>query len=190
MKLCKFEKDMIPIGPLMIEHRLIDKMIELLEKESKRMRETNVMDIKFISQAVDFLKMYADRCHHGKEEEIYFKKLNTKQLSTQDSDMLKNLLDDHARARSLVAKISDNLEEIYSESRSQITKKTASIIEDLTRLYRSHVHKEDKQFFVPSINYLSKEEKDDMLCQFWEFDKGLIHEKYRSVLLQFEKENF
>jgi len=187
MKLCKLEKDMLPIGPLMIEHRLIDKIIELLEDESKQMRATNVINLKFINQAVDFLKVYADRCHHGKEEKILFKALRAKPLSAQDKDMLEGLINDHIRARLLVGKISEGVGKNYIQRSSEVTKSIASIIEDLTKLYRSHVHKEDKQFFVPAMNYFSKEEQDNMLCEFWEFDRTLIHEKYKSVVSQLEK---
>jgi hypothetical protein len=36
------------------------------------------------------------------------------------------------------------------------------------------------------MNYFSRKEKDDMLEEFWEFDRMLIHEKYREMLKQLE----
>jgi hemerythrin-like domain-containing protein len=49
----------------------------------------NVEDIKnenrvkllFIDTAVDFIRTYADRCHHGKEEDILFRNLAKKKTS-------------------------------------------------------------------------------------------------------------
>jgi hemerythrin-like domain-containing protein len=57
----------MPVGYLMIEHRLIEKMIALLEKELGNIRKTKKAKPKFIDTAVDFIKTYADKCHHGKE---------------------------------------------------------------------------------------------------------------------------
>ena len=70
---------MLPIAPLMIEHRLIERMIRLLDQENTRIRENigvlpefAFVNAKFIDAAVDFIKTYADQVHHGKEEDILF----------------------------------------------------------------------------------------------------------------------
>ena len=57
---------MMPIGPLMKEHRLIERMIALMEKELGRLNAGEELDPGFIDIAVDFIRTYADRCHHGK----------------------------------------------------------------------------------------------------------------------------
>ena len=59
---------MMPAGPLMIEHRLIERMIKVMQSELVKMRQQNQADVIFIDTAIDFIRMYADRCHHGKEE--------------------------------------------------------------------------------------------------------------------------
>ncbi|MBN2297153.1 MAG: cation-binding protein, partial [Deltaproteobacteria bacterium] len=61
---------MKPIGPLMWEHRLIEKMLSLFEKEIQRINDTGEVNPVFIDTAVDFIRTYADRTHHGKEEDI------------------------------------------------------------------------------------------------------------------------
>ncbi len=66
---------MLPVGPLMVEHRLIELMIALMSKEVKKIGEVGAPDPEFIRAAVDFIKTYADRLHHGKEEEILFRDL-------------------------------------------------------------------------------------------------------------------
>jgi len=71
---------MMPAGPLMIEHRLIERMIKLMEKEIAHMKKENRADIVFIDAAVDFIRTYADRCHHGKEEDILFRDLAKKKI--------------------------------------------------------------------------------------------------------------
>ncbi len=65
----------MPIGPLMKEHRLIKIMVTLLEKEFKKISENQKPNLSFIDDAIDFIKTYADRCPHGKEEDILFGEL-------------------------------------------------------------------------------------------------------------------
>ena len=82
---------MMPIGPLMIEHRLIERMVDLLKKEFHTISETQVIDTSFIEEAIDFFKVYADRCHHGKEEDILFRDLSKKDLSPEHKVMMDEL---------------------------------------------------------------------------------------------------
>ncbi|HMF30231.1 MAG TPA: cation-binding protein, partial [Candidatus Lokiarchaeia archaeon] len=62
-----------PVAPLMIEHRLIERMIAVIKKSLPAMRESQTVAPTFIDTAVDFIRMYADRTHHGKEEDILFR---------------------------------------------------------------------------------------------------------------------
>ena len=69
---------MKPIGPLMWEHRLIEKLVQTLKTEIGKIREQDEINIVLIDQAVDFFRTYSDRTHHGKEEEILFRDLAKK----------------------------------------------------------------------------------------------------------------
>lgn len=62
------EKKMLPVAPLMIEHRLIERIIPHMMREMHRIEKDGEPDPVFIEKAVDFFRTYADRTHHGKEE--------------------------------------------------------------------------------------------------------------------------
>ncbi|HQP91266.1 MAG TPA: hemerythrin domain-containing protein [Candidatus Omnitrophota bacterium] len=177
---------MLPIGPLMIEHRLIERMIELLKKELQRIEKNRETDHLFIEKAVDFLRMYADRCHHGKEEDILFKELLKKKLKVEDKKMVDDLIAGHVYARNLVKDLVNSKVKYVSGE-----KKALDIIEKtigaLVNFYPDHIEKEDKHFFLPVMGYFSDKEKNDMLDKFWEFDRKLIHEKYENVVKNLEK---
>ncbi len=72
---------MKPIGPLMREHRLIERMVGALAGNLKITAETGRIDTNVTAVAVDFFRTYADRTHHGKEEDILFRDLAKKRLS-------------------------------------------------------------------------------------------------------------
>jgi hemerythrin-like domain-containing protein len=47
---------MKPIGPLMWEHRLIERFIEILNAEIGKIREQNAINLIILDQAVDFFR--------------------------------------------------------------------------------------------------------------------------------------
>ena len=49
-----------------------------------------------------------------------------------------------------------------------------------------HIEKEDKHFFIPAMDYFSRDEQQKMLDEFREFDRKMIHEKYRAMVGQRE----
>jgi len=176
----------MPIGPLMIEHRLIERIIRLLKKELEQVGKLKKADPVFIEIAVDFMRSYADRCHHGKEEDILFRDLAKKGLSQEHRTIMEELLDEHVRARKATA----NLLEAKGRYSNGDTAAIRDIVDALTWLvnfYPIHIEKEDRQFFMPVMGYLSREEQDIMLQEFHEFDRNLIHAMYRGVIERLEK---
>lgn len=61
--------------PIMIEHRLIERMISVVKRTLTKITSAEEVDPVFIDTAVDFIRIYADRTHHGKEEDILFREL-------------------------------------------------------------------------------------------------------------------
>jgi hemerythrin-like domain-containing protein len=94
---------MLPIAPLMIEHRLIKKMIVVIKKVIDQSEQQGKINPEFIDLAVDFIRMYADRCHHGKEEDILFRNLKQKPLSVEEKQIMDELIEDHQLGRKTVA---------------------------------------------------------------------------------------
>ena len=59
-------------------------------------------------------------------------------------------------------------------------------LKQLCELYPKHIEKEDKNFFLPVMDYFSEKEKEEMLAKFFEFDRKLIHEQYKNVVRRYE----
>ena len=172
---------MKPIGPLMVEHRLIERMAALLRAEIKKMDDSKKPDVGFLMVAIDFMRTYADRVHHGKEEDILFLALAAKNLKPEHAKIMSELVEEHVTARKMVAALLAAREK-YINGDSQALKEITSLLEKIGNFYPVHIEKEDKHFFYPCLDYFSKEEQDDMLKEFWEFDRKVIHEKYQRVV--------
>jgi hemerythrin-like domain-containing protein len=183
---------MKPIGPLMVEHRLIERMIPLLRVELKQISRGQEPDIEFLTTAVDFLQVYADKTHHGKEEGILFREMKKKELFEEHNKNIKQLSSEHVHFREIVMKL-DRAKDSYSQGNKESVDDILSCLSELVTLYPEHIYKEDKRFFYPSLDYFTRQEQDAMLDEFREFDSRMaqeknqsIHEKYRSIVESLE----
>jgi hemerythrin-like domain-containing protein len=167
-----------PIGPLMWEHRLIERMVPRLEAEIARLAAGRGVTPGFIEAAVDFFHVYADRTHHGKEEDILFKRLAEKPLSAEHRQTIVELMDEHRQARGFVGEL----------ARAREAEAIERAMRGLVALYPRHIEKEDRHFFFPVMEYLTAAEQDAMLTEFYGFDRNMIHEKYRAVVEGLEGE--
>lgn len=185
MKTSKGECTMQARGPLMIEHRLIEKMLNLIQERLKIAEQAKSIDPYFVDTAVDFIRVYADRTHHGKEEDILFRYLQKKNLSEKDHKLMNELIEDHIFGRN-TTKVLVEANTLYRKGDKASFSQVINCLKTLIDFYPKHIKKEDEVFFPSSRTYFSDEEDQTMLEKFWEFDRKMIHEKYKAVVMEFE----
>jgi hemerythrin-like domain-containing protein len=172
-------------APLMIEHRLIERVIAVIETELTGISQLNRTDPLFIDTVVDFIRIYADRTHHGKEEDILFRDLKKKPLNEKDLTLMNELIEEHIYGRKNTAALVE-ANNLYRNGDQSALATIGEKLGTMADFYPNHIKKEDKVFFPSVIQYLSDKEQQTMLEEFWEFDRKLIHEKYESVVISLE----
>jgi len=173
-------------GPLMIEHRLIERMISVIKDALLQIEVTHRTDPVFIDIAVDFIRIYADRTHHGKEEDILFRELSKRSVSAEDKNVMEELIEEHIFGRQTTkALVEANTR--YRNGDESALADISSKLQTLVEFYPKHIEKEDKIFFPASRVYFTDQEDQALLAEFWEFDRKMIHEKYKSVVEGLEK---
>ena len=177
---------MAPTGQLMSEHRLIERMVGLIQRELSRIQATKEAKPKFIEIAVDFFRVYTDFCHHGKEEHILFGELEAKPLSPEHRAMMEELIWEHAFVRGVVKELL-GAKERYGRGSGEALADINRTMSILSTFYPAHIEKEDKHFFPLSMEYFSQNERGQMLEAFRKFDSSLIHELYKERVLQLEQ---
>ena len=165
---------------LVVEHMHIMKVMAAIEREISSIRQTNKADVGFIDTIVDFIRTYADKTHHGKEEDILFRVLASKEMSDEDKAMMQGLLDEHVFARKTVAELVEAKEQ-YSQGRQDAADMIVEKLDILVRLYPKHIQKEDDIFFPVSDTYLSEEEQSAMLEEGRAFDSRMPIDKYVQI---------
>lgn len=179
---------MLPVGALMKEHRVVEKSLKLMTLEKRRM-ENGKTDVDVVRSLVDFITVFADESHHGKEESILFPALKGKSQSYEFDEITSNLMKEHALIRNHLRTIQKSLQwftEGDKESAETISREFGEIVD----IYTRHVRKEDDLFFHSAMKALSEEEKEEMLYAMQEFDldftinhyEKLIDEKYAALI--------
>jgi len=63
------------IETLMTEHRIIEHVLKALEEAARRARAGEPLERSRVAEFADFIRNFADTCHHGKEEDLLFKRM-------------------------------------------------------------------------------------------------------------------
>ena len=172
-------------APLMIEHRLIERMLNVIQRMLERVEQTHAIDPFFVDTAVDFIRVYADRTHHGKEEDILFRDLRKKGLTDEDRQLMDELIADHIFGRA-TTKVLVDANRRYREGDAAALREVTAHLQTIVDFYPEHIKKEDVVCFPAFRAYFSDEEDQAMLAEFWEFDRKMIHEKYTAVVNESE----
>jgi hemerythrin-like domain-containing protein len=170
---------------LMIEHRLIERMVARIEARLSRIQSEGDVDPDFLDTVVDFIRTYADRTHHGKEEDILFAELSKRTLSAEDDRLMKELSEEHVRGRKITSALADASAR-YRRGEEEALEDVVGGLRQLVDMYPDHIRKEDEVFFPAARRYLTDEEDMSILEGFREFDRKVIHEIYRSVVEELE----
>lgn len=147
-----------PMEKLVEEHRLIKRwvaaipaFIEQLDVETEAGRET-------VRRGIDFIRSFADKYHHAKEEDLLFKCFDEK------LDIIQTMYADHEKARSLVREMLVALER---RDRSTLVRDLAAYRDLLTE----HVRKEDEVLYRWMDRNLTMKQVGELFSRFAEVDR-------------------
>jgi hemerythrin-like domain-containing protein len=177
---------MLPIAPLMIEHRIIERMIRLVAHEYSVVVTTRNPNAAFIKTTVDFFRTYADQTHHGKEENILFRELRSKPLTPDHQQILEELIHEHVTGRQATHALAEAIS-TYLAGKHAVIDTILEQMRFLTEFYPQHIEKEDKLFFPHVMAYFSNDEQQQMLEEGYVFDRKMIHIRYDRVIRELEE---
>jgi hemerythrin-like domain-containing protein len=162
-------------------------MISIIKAALKQIESTQEVDPVFVDTGVDFIRTYADRTHHGKEEDSLFRDLGKRDLSAEDQKVMQELIDEHVFGRQTTKALVEANTRYGNGDKTALTDITSKL-RTITEFYPRHIEKEDKVFFPPCRTYFTDDEDQAMLAEFFKFDQKMIHEKYKSLVEGLESE--
>jgi len=147
-----------PMKKLVDEHALIKRWIALIPQVLEHLDVESSDDLKVISEGADFIRSYADKFHHAKEEDILFKYFD------ENLDVLRTMLEDHTRGRSHVKAL---IEAVEKKDKKGIVEHLSAYRELLTE----HIKKEDEILYPWMDRHFSVKEVGELFSRFNEVDE-------------------
>lgn len=149
---------------LVEEHKLIKRMIDVLEKSVNRLEKGEKVAPVLFEQATNFIRNFADKFHHAKEEEILFKEMIKKGMPEKDSPV-EAMLIEHDQGRDFVKGVIKATKELKKGDK----KATAKIIRNARgyiELLREHIDKENDILYPLTERMFTENEKDKLIEEF------------------------
>ena len=134
-----------PTQILRDQHRNILRVADVLERILAREPETGTLDLDGVADCVDFIRLYADALHHGKEEDLLFPELENAGMP-RDSGPIAVMLHEHRQGRAFAKAMAEALpaaREGDADARDRIIHAGYGYVE----LIRGHILKEDNILF-------------------------------------------
>ena len=147
-----------PMEKLVDEHVLIKRCIALIPQVLEHLDAESAADREVLYGIVDFIRSYADKFHHAKEEDILFKYFD------ENLDILATMLEDHRQGRGHVRDLVDALSR---QEGAEIVKHLSAYRELLTE----HIRKEDEILYPWMDRNLSVKQIGELFSKFNEVDE-------------------
>jgi hemerythrin-like domain-containing protein len=149
-----------PLKKLVDEHVLIKRLIGLIPKVIENLDVESEEGRRLVLQSVDFIRSYADKYHHAKEEEILFKYFD------ENSDILKTMRQEHEKARSHVRAVLEALDKKNKEA-------IAEHLNAYRELLTEHIRKEDEILYPWMDRNLSVTQVGELFSAFAEAEEKM-----------------
>lgn len=180
---------MQPTEILMQEHRVIEQVLNCLEIMALQCANGKELDTESARQAVDFFRNFADRCHHGKEEDCLFPLMESKGFSREQGPT-GVMLYEHEMGRRHVREMAAAIEAIASGDAAK-TSEFVSHAQEFIGLLRAHIQKEDQCLFKMADHAFSDQEQQQLSDSFDRVEHDDLgaetHEKYLAIAEQLAK---
>lgn len=165
-----------PMKKMVDEHVLIKRWLALIPKVTESLDLETEEGLQLINNGIDFIRNYADKYHHAKEEDEAFKYFD------KNLDMIKVIQNDHTRVRA-------HVKEMLQAIKNKDKKALAEHLKAYSKILPEHIKKEDEILFPWMDRNLSIKQVGQLYSKFNEIDEeyGKAPQKHRNFIEMLEK---
>lgn len=165
------------------EHEGILLGLDILEQMIKTTGGRLETDFDDITDMLGFLKLFADKCHHGKEENLFFPILEETVISNKNNS-IGELLREHDEGRQYIHHMTVATDSPFNE------KSFVDAASDYILLLRNHIQKENNGIFNLADEKIPPAKQVELLESFEKFEAEVMgegtHEKLHELLRRFK----
>jgi len=151
------------------EHDNILSMLEVVEKIAANVKNGQALNAEHFSGIIDFIKGYADECHHVKEEGVLFPAMQKYGFEPNDGPIAV-MLEEHDAGRNFIKTASEALV-TYKNGNNNVTEVIISKAMSYVHLLRNHIIKENNVLYMMADKVIDETEQNEMYKVFEKLDR-------------------
>nr|MBC7245564.1 hemerythrin domain-containing protein [Chloroflexota bacterium] len=169
---------------LMEEHRAIERTLNILEEVCQKLEAGKAVEAEHLERILEFIRVFADQCHHGKEEDLLFPAMEMAGIP-REGGPIGVMLIEHTHGREYVKGMSGAVSR-YKAGESKAASDFVTNARGYIVLLRQHINKEDNILYRMADMHLSAEKQRELLEQFAQVEHERIgpgkHEEFHKLL--------
>ncbi len=181
---------MLATEELKQEHRVIERMLAVIQVAADRQKAGHDLPPEFFPRVVDFVRNFADRCHHGKEEDNLFRAMEKHGIPGQDGP-IGVMLVEHDRGRAYIREVDAASKRVASGDISALAVAVKNSV-GYAELLRDHIYKEDNILYNMADQVLNSAEQAELVRKFEEVEMQRLgpgkHDQYVKLVEAMEEE--
>lgn len=171
-----------PVTVLEAEHDAIRLVVGAMAVFAERLQLGQSVPKESLHDIVEFMRVFGDRCHHGKEEKVLFPLLEQKGVPIQGCPVGVPI-HEHERGRVLVTQL-EQAAGTYADGQADAGEQLRQSLDGLAALYPGHMWREEYLLFPMVKKILSPAEMESLEEQFERVEAEIgsgVHERLHEL---------
>lgn len=168
------------------EHEGIKLMLRVLQAVAEQFKHGEQVNTEHLDGILEFLSIFVDKCHHGKEEEFLFPALEVAGVK-REGGPIEVMLGEHEQGRKLVSKFKVAVADCKSGKNANASN-IQWIINEYVTLLTQHITKENTVLFPMADAKLDSNKDTELFDAFEQLERERIgvgkHEEFHGLLDQ------
>lgn len=146
------------------EHDAILRMLDATDKVAEQLENKKRVAAETLNGLLEFFRTFADRCHHGKEEDLLFPLLEKKGVA-REGGPIGVMLTEHDQGRAFVRQMVEAVEP-YQGGDAEAGKRWSEAARGYVNLLHQHIDKENNVLFMMAESVLTDDEQTELAAAF------------------------
>ncbi len=173
-----------PTAELKEEHEAIKLMLKIIESACQRLDGGTRVDAADLEGMLEFIRVFADKCHHHKEEGLLFPAMEKAGIPREHGP-IGVMLSEHDLGRGFVKGFAEGIEK-YKTGDPNAAKQIAQNARGYIELLSQHIYKEDNVLYPMADARLGEHDQEELHKEFARVEEEVVgkgkHEEFHRLL--------
>ncbi len=171
------------------EHEGIKLMLNIMDEICNRLEAGKKVSTKDIDSIIEFIKTFADKCHHAKEEDLLFPAMEEAGIPREEGPIAVMLME-HDQGRGYVKGLGEAAAK-YKDGNQKAAGRIIENARNYINLLTQHIDKEENILYNIADMHISEKKQKELLKRFDKIEIERIgkgkHEKFHKLLQSLKK---